>query len=230
MNFSGPLYKGVWIKRYKRFLVDVRLDSGETVTAHCPNTGSMMGCWREGAPVMLSHHPGKGRKLEYSLEIVKPGRCWVGVNTMMTNRIAEEAIKKKQITELSEYDFERRETPHGNSRFDFSLTKGKKRLYLEVKNVSLVEKGVAMFPDAKTERGAKHLEELAGICEKGGHGAVLFLVQRADAASFAPAEHIDPVFAEVLRSAVKKGVIPLSYRCSITSKNIVLDKPLKVTL
>lgn len=230
MNLPEPLYEGVWIKRYNRFLLDARLKSGEIVTAHCPNTGSMMGCGKEGAAVMLSRHPDKGRKLEYTLELVKPGRCWVGVNTMMTNRIAEESLKEGKIKELSGYEYERREAPYGRSRFDFSMTRGKKRLFLEVKNVTLIEKGVAMFPDSKTERGARHLEELAGICDGGGAAAVLFLVQRRDAESFAPAEHIDPAFAEALRHAVEKGVIAMSYRCSITRRKIALDKPLEVAL
>lgn len=230
MKFAEPLFRGTWVKRYKRFLVDVLMETGETLTAHCPNSGSMLGCGKEGAPVMLSHHPNKGRKLEYSLELVKPGRCWIGVNTMRTNRIVEEALKKKAVPELFDYDYERSEIPHGKSRFDFSMMKNGKRLFLEVKNVSLVEKGVAMFPDARTERGARHLDELAEICADGGRAAVLFLVQRNDAVGFAPAEHIDLAFANALRNAARSGVMTMAYRCNVTTRDISLATPLEIVL
>lgn len=215
-----PLTAGTLIKRYKRFLADVRLEGGRKVTAFCPNSGSMMGLADPGTPVLLSPSENPKRKTRWTLEAVKPGRVWVGVNTHLTNTFAASAIGKGLLkdTPLGGFKVERAEVPYGDSRLDFLLsremtrdkardkTRDKNKCYLEVKSVTLKIDGKAMFPDAVTTRGAKHMRELAGIADKGGRAAVLFLVQRADCSCFTPAAHIDPAYADSLTSAADSGV------------------------
>lgn len=154
-----PLIPGRLIKRYKRFLADIELPDGSTITAHCPNSGSMLGCNLPGSPVMLSISSNPNRKLTHTWELVQFGEYWIGLNTMLPNRLAEEAILDGTITELNGYRTLRREVPYGSerSRIDLLLEGDKGRCYVEVKNVTLVEGGMALFPDAVTERGQKHL-------------------------------------------------------------------------
>ena len=193
---SNPVnfISGRLIKRYKRFFADVKLDSGEIVTAHCPNTGSMMGLLTEGNIVYLSKTDNEKRKLKYTLEVVKVLGASVGVNTHRANRIVEEGIVEKKISSLGKkYDF-RREVKYGtNSRIDFLITNKKgEEIFVEVKNVTLSKrKGVAEFPDAITERGSKHLLELIDVVKKDKKAIMLFLVQRNDCKKFRIAEEID---------------------------------------
>ena len=205
------LIGGTLIKRYKRFLADVRLEGGRKVTAFCPNSGSMMGLKDPGTPVLLSASDNPERKTRWTLEAVKPGRVWVGVNTHLTNTFAARAIEMGLLdgSSLKGYHVDRAEVTHGDSRLDFLLSRNKTKdmesCYLEVKSVTLKIDNKAMFPDAVTTRGAKHMRELAGIAGKGGRAAVLFLVQRADCSCFAPAAHIDPVYERSLRDATNAG-------------------------
>ena len=229
---SNPVnfISGRLIKRYKRFFADVKLDSGEVVTAHCPNTGSMMGLLTEGNVVYLSKTDNEKRKLKYTLEIIRDEDASVGVNTHRANRIVEEAIIEKKITTLGKkYDF-RREVKYGtNSRIDFLITNKKgEEIFVEVKNVTLSKrKGVAEFPDAITERGSKHLLELIDVVKKNKRAIMLFLVQRDDCKKFRIAEEIDSIYKQNIMNAMKAGVEILWYGCSFVRNNIELDKKIK---
>jgi len=222
VKFSS-LLKGILIKRYKRFLADVRLEDGRTVTAHCPNTGSMMGCKKPGSPVYLSYHPSPHRKLAYTWEIVKVGRCWVGINTGNPNRIIAEAIAEGQIPELDGYGTLKREVPYGNrSRIDILLSEEDRKCYVEVKNVTLAHRGIAYFPDAVTTRGTKHLRELEQVVQQGYRGVMLFFVHRSDGKSFRPADFIDPEYGQTLRRAAENGVEVLVYGAKVSPRETVL--------
>ena len=229
---SNPVnfISGRLIKRYKRFFADVKLDSGETVTAHCPNTGSMMGLLTEGNVVYLSKTDNEKRKLKYTLEIIRDEDASVGVNTHRANRIVEEAIIENKITTLGKkYDF-RREVKYGtNSRIDFLITNKKgEEIFLEVKNVTLSKrKGVAEFPDAITERGSKHLLELIDVVKKNKRAIMLFLIQRNDCKKFRIAEEIDSIYKKNIVKAKKVGVEILCYSCSFIRNKIELDKKIK---
>jgi len=230
VNNPVEFISGRLIKRYKRFFADVKLDSGEVVTAHCPNTGSMMGLLTEGNIVYLSETDNEKRKLKYTLEIIKVQDACVGVNTHKANRIVEEGIVEKKISTLGKkYDF-RREVKYGkNSRIDFLITNKKgEEIYLEVKNVTLSKrKGIAEFPDAVTERGSKHLLELIDVVKKKRRAIMLFLVQRDDCKKFRIAEEIDTTYKKNIINAKQAGVEILCYSCSFVRNNIELDKKIK---
>ena len=230
MNNPVEFISGRLIKRYKRFFADVKLDSGKVVTAHCPNTGSMMGLLKEGNVVYLSKTDNEKRKLKYTLEIIKVQDACVGVNTHKANRIVEEGIFDKKISTLGKkYDF-RREVKYGkNSRIDFLITNKKdEEIFVEVKNVTLSKrKGIAEFPDAITERGSKHLLELIDVVKKNKRAIMLFLVQRNDCKKFRIAEEIDSIYKKNIMKAMKAGVEILCYSCSFVRNNIELDKKIK---
>jgi sugar fermentation stimulation protein A len=232
MKFSRPLISGKLIQRYKRFLADVQLDSGEVVTAHTANSGSMMGLTSPGNQVFLSYEDKATRKLHYSWEIVRSGSTLVGVNTSLPNKLVEEGIPLGVIKELRGYGEIRREVPYGkNSRIDLLLSKGgKAKCFVEVKNVTLVEEGKALFPDAVSERGQKHLLELAEVVKQ-GHRAVLFYVlQRNDSKVVAPADHIDEEYGKILRMVAKNGVEVLAYQAQVTPEEIALTEKVEVEL
>lgn len=215
---------GRLLRRYKRFLADVRLDTGRTVTAHCPNPGSMLGLAEPGMPVLLSDSRNPQRKLRLTLEMVKVGRIWVGVNTQRPNRVVTEAIRRGKVAELAGYDRIRNEVPYGkNSRIDVLLERGPaedpERCYVEVKNTTLSGGDghtMARFPDAVTARGLKHLDELIRERRKGNRAVMVYLVNRADCRTFAPADDIDPAYGNGLRKAHRAGVeiLPLQARCT----------------
>lgn len=232
MLFPAPLVRGTLVRRYKRFLSDVILEGGAMVTAHCANSGSMLGVCEPGAEVWLSHQPGKGRKLDYSWELVRVDGGLVGVNTMHPNRIVAEAIAMGAIPELSGYAGLRREVPYGRaSRIDLLLQgEGRPDCYVEVKNVHLRHGRAAAFPDAVTARGAKHLLELADMVARGARAVMLYLVQRDDCDHFTVAEAIDPVYARGLRRALDAGVEALCYGCCLSLEGISIDRPLPVRL
>jgi len=227
-----PLIPGRLIKRYKRFLADIELEDGSLVTAHCPNSGSMLGCNLPGSPVMLSVSPNPNRKLAHTWELVQVDGFWVGLNTMLPNRLAEEAILDGTIAELQGFPRLRREVPYGSerSRIDILLEGDQGRCFVEVKNVTLVEDGRALFPDAVTERGQKHLRELMEVVRNGDRGVILFTVQRGDGAAVAPADAIDPAYGRLLRQAVTQGVEALAYRALVAPHEIRLTQSLPVEL
>jgi sugar fermentation stimulation protein A len=222
MRFSAPLVPATLIRRYKRFLADVALPSGETVTAHCANPGSRIGLAAAGAPVWLSRSHNPKRKLGHSWELVEvdlgSGTELVGINTTNPNALAAEAIAAGLIPELTGYRSIRREVKYGkNSRVDFLLEEpGRPPCYVEVKNVHLMrQKGLAEFPDAVTKRGAKHLQELATVAAAGARAVMLFLVQIASAERFALARDIDPVYGLQFDLARAQGVEALARRCRL---------------
>ncbi len=218
------LLPGTLLKRYQRFLADVRLKNDAVVTAHCPNTGSMQGCCQSGRPVFLSMHNNPKRKLKYTWELIKMPDSLVGINTLIPNRLVAKAIAAGLIEELSGYENILREVKIGNhSRIDLLLTKENgNRCFVEIKNCTLVSDGVASFPDAVTSRGLKHLQELQKLVSNGCRCVMFYFIQRMDAREFSPADHIDALYAKTLREVVKKGVETVAYDVDIDLKGIRL--------
>lgn len=227
-----PLLKGTLVRRYKRFIVDVRLQNGHVVSAHCPNSGSMEACSEPGRPVYLSrHHDNPRRRLKYTWEIIAMPTSLVGVNTLVPNRLAKLAIQEQMIPELTGYDTVRSEVKYGtNSRIDLLLTRNSSRCFVEVKNCTLVSDGIACFPDAVTARGLKHLVELQGQVRLGHRAVMFYLVQRMDAQVFKTADHIDPAYGKELRKALKNGVETLVYDVELDLRGIRLNKPLPLLI
>ncbi len=236
MKFETKLLKGKLVKRYKRFFSDVVLENGDTVVAHCANSGSMLSVKPEGAPVWISPANNPKRKLKYTWEIVQIEGHNVGINTGHPNRIVAEAIEAGEISELAGYDSLRREVKYGkNSRIDMLLeAEGKPPCYVEVKNVTmkrdLTPKGNAEFPDSVTTRGAKHLGELADMVSEGHRAAMFYLVQRGDCPRFSVAGDIDPDYKAGLAVAIKAGVEVLCYQCDVTPEEISISGPLPMDL
>jgi sugar fermentation stimulation protein A len=231
MRFPTPLIPGILVRRYKRFLADVELSSGEVVTVHCANPGAMLGVNMPGLKVWLRDHSAtSSRKLPWSWEIVEAEGTLIGVNTSLPNRLVEEALAANRIKELAGYDPARREVKYGKaSRVDFLLEKaGSPRCFVEVKNVHLKREGRAEFPDSVTARGAKHMAELADQVKAGDRAVVLFVVQRDDCASFAPAADIDPAYAAAFRAARAAGVEAICYGCKVSPDAIELSHAMPV--
>ena len=237
MKLPSPLTRGTLVQRYKRFLADVRLESGEVVTATCPNTGSMLGLTRPGNTVWLSRSANPSRKYPYTWEMLELSDgervARVGINTGNPNAIVAEAIADGRIPELTGYSSARREVKYGrNSRIDILLeAPGRPRCFVEVKNVHLSRRlHIAEFPDCRTERGAKHLEELAEVARSGDRAVMLYLVQRDDAREMTLAADLDAAYATCFASAVKAGVEALAYCCTLTDTEILLDRSLPFKL
>ena len=225
MKFERKLIPGILIQRYKRFLADVKLDSGETVTAHCPNSGSMKSCKEPGWKVLLSQSDNPKRKLKYTWEMVHNEKCWIGINTHLANKLAVEAIYNGTIAELQGYESLRTEVKYGqNSRIDILLASGEKKCYVEVKNVTLVEDGFYKFPDAVTTRGQKHLRELQEMMRQGHRAVMLYVIQRNDGGIFKPAAEIDPVYSRSLQEAYANGVEILPCLANVSEDEIYLQK------
>lgn len=231
MKMPQPSYNGVLLRRYKRFLADVQLADGSTVTVHCPNSGSMMGCAQPGSPVLLSRSNNPTRKYPFTWELVKVGATWVGINTGRPNSLVHEAIREGAVPELAGYDTIRPEIRYGkNSRIDLLLSGPAAPCYVEVKNVTLVEGETALFPDAVTERGQKHLQELMQVVRDGARGVIFFVVQREDASCVVPADRIDPEYGRLLRKAVQQGVEGLAYQANVNPEEIRLVRRLPILL
>jgi sugar fermentation stimulation protein A len=235
MRFTAPLVPATLVRRYKRFLADVALPCGETVTAYCANPGSMIGLAAPGAPVWLSRSENPKRKLGHSWELVEvdlgSGTELVGINTTNPNALAAEAIAAGIIPELAGYGTTRREVKYGrNSRVDFVLeAPGRPPCYVEVKNVHLMrQKGLAEFPDAVTKRGTKHLEELAAMAAAGARAVMLFLVQIASAERFALARDIDPTYGMQFDRARAQGVEALARRCRLSRDAIEVAEAIAI--
>lgn len=224
-----PLIQGTLIKRYKRFLADVKLEDGSVVTAHCPNSGSMSTCSESGRPVYISRSNNPKRKLAYTWELIDMGSSLVGTNTNIPNRLVKAASIAQDISELSGYErVESEVTINAHTRLDLMLSDPDKgRCYVEIKNCTLVTDGHAKFPDAVTTRGLKHIEELRQLKKNGHRCAMFYLIQRMDAQLFSPADHIDPAYGIELRKAFDEGVEILVYDTVITTSSISIGK--KVT-
>ena len=230
MKFPNPLISGRLIKRYKRFLSDIELESKHQVVAHCPNPGSMMGLAEPGSQVWLAPVDSPTRKLKYSWELVECARGLVGINTGHANAIVAEAIQAGRVAALTGYPKLRREVRYGkNSRIDILLeAPDRPPCYVEVKNVTLSRApDVAEFPDAVTKRGSKHLGELSKVVESGGRAVSFYLAQRADCARFAIAADIDAEYARAYESAVNRGVEVLCYGCQVSPEAVDLGQPLR---
>lgn len=223
MRFPVPLTSGRLVRRYKRFLADCLLDSGEEVTAHVANSGSMLGLATPGSRVYLARSSDPKRKLAWSWQLVEAGGALVGIDTGLSNRIVAEAIAEGRIPALAGYETLRREVPYGaRSRVDMLLEgEGRPHCYVEVKSVTLSRRsGVAEFPDAVTARGAKHLAELAAMVEMGARAVLLYLVQRGDCDRFELAADIDPTYAAAAQAARAAGVEMLVVRAEVTPAGI----------
>ncbi|OKH88399.1 DNA/RNA nuclease SfsA [Thalassospira sp. TSL5-1] len=230
MHLPSPLLHGKLIQRYKRFLADIELDSGETVTAHCANPGAMTGLKDAGISVWLSTSDNPKRKLKYSWELCQVGDAMVGINTAHPNAIVEEAILTGKIPELAGYETLKREVKYGqNSRIDILLSDPQRGLcYVEVKNVHLKRDeavpGLAEFPDAVTKRGAKHLDEMAEMVAQGHRAVMFYLIQRTDCAAFTLASDIDPHYAARFASATQNGVEAIAYDCLIDTISVTVNQ------
>lgn len=225
MRFPNPLVKGTLIKRYKRFLTDVELESGDMVTAHCANPGSMLGLTDPGLEVWLSPAVNPERKLRYTWEMVHDGRALVGINTAHPNGLVAEAIEAGTITELQGYGSRRREVKYGrNSRIDILLEGNGPACYVEVKNVHLSRvPGAAEFPDSVTARGAKHLVEMTDMVAQGHRAIMVYLIQRDDCDHLSIAADIDPNYDEELTRALESGVEAVAYSCKLTPEAITVE-------
>ncbi|RED51992.1 DNA/RNA nuclease SfsA [Aestuariispira insulae] len=236
MEFETALQPGRLIKRYKRFLADVTLPDGRLVTAHCANSGSMMGLKDEGSQVWLSPNSNPKAKLDWRWELASQGGVPVGINTSRPNAIVADAIEAGRIPELTGHDSLRREVKYGqNSRIDILLEKDGRKTYVEVKNVTLRRPDGphperAEFPDAVTARGAKHLNELADMVAEGHRAVMFYLVQRPDCLDFGLAEDIDPAYISAFRAARNAGVEALCYDCDVSADGIHIRKPLPIRI
>lgn len=230
MQFSKPLVHGKLIKRYKRFLADVVLDSGEIVIAHCTNSGSMKTCIEEGAEVYLTHVDDPKRKTKYTWEMIKINDDWIGINTGIPNVLVYEAIRDQKIVDLDRYTEAKREVKFEDSRFDVFAKNNEEECFVEVKNVSMKVGEYARFPDAVTTRGKKHLETLIRVKESGMRAVMFYVIQRSDVSVFGPAYGIDPTYAEALKKAIDNGVEVFAYQAKVTPKGIELIKQLSVDL
>ncbi|MDC0164491.1 DNA/RNA nuclease SfsA [Candidatus Pelagibacter bacterium] len=231
MNFKNKLISGLFIKRYKRFFVDVKINN-QIVTAHCPNTGSMLGLLKKDNKVWVSKSNNPNRKLKYTLEIIEDKKSKIGVNTHFANKIVLHALQNNLIKEFKNILEIKPESKFGkNTRFDFLVTNKKDKIFIEVKNVTFSrKKSLAEFPDAVTTRGLKHINELLNAGKKNYKIFILYLIQREDCETFVIAKDIDPNYAIALSKAVKKNLNIVCYDCKFSSKGIKLNKKIKIII
>jgi len=225
MKFKVRLLQGALIKRYKRFFIDIKYKN-KIITAHCPNSGSMMGLLDRGNKAWFSLSNNPKRKLKYTLEMIEVKNKKVGINTLLTNKIVLEALKHKKINSLNKFNHIKTESKFSDgTRFDFLLSNDKEKCFLEVKNVTLLrENKIAEFPDAITSRGTKHLNELCNAKKKGYQSYILYLIQRENCNSFKIAKDIDEEYKIAFSKALKSGVKILCYDCKLNSEEIKLNK------
>ena len=231
MNFESKLISGKFLKRYKRFFVDIKIKE-TIITAHCPNTGSMMGLLKEGNKVWVSKSQNPNRKLKYTLEIIEVEKNKVGINTHSTNKIFLKALKDKKLKIFNNFQFIKTEEKYNkNTRFDFLLEDSKKKLFIEIKNVTLLrKKGIGEFPDSITARGSKHINELVNASRDGYEVYLIFVIQREDCKSFRIAKDIDVDYYNTLKKAIKNKLKVLCYDCKFSSKGISINKSINFKL
>ncbi len=241
MKFPTTLVSGRFLRREKRFFIHARLDDGTEVVAHTNNTGSMRGCLAEGARLWLSPADNPARKLKWTLEIVEAAavdpqgreiQVLVGVNTTLANKLVVESISAGLIPALAGFDDLKTEIRYGSrkSRIDILLEGEGQKVWVEVKNVSLVERGHARFPDAPTERGRKHLRELQDMVDAGDRAALVFCIQRGDALTVGPADDIDPEYGRLLRKAEAAGVEIIGVGARVSPQSISIQRLIKTSL
>ena len=229
MRFGKKIVGGIFLERPNRYLARVEVE-GEEVLAHVPDPGRLPGLMLAGRKVRLTHQPSPTRKTDYTLVLVRHGSIWVSTFPVFANSLVKDALTEGTLPFLKGYSDFASEVKVDNSRFDFKLTFPQSPAYVEVKSVSLVEKGVGRFPDAPTERGVKHVKELIDLCTKGYRSAVVFVSQRSDTRSITCNDDIDPVFGEWLRKAHDSGVEIYGMNCKVTPTTISLNKAVKVVL
>lgn len=222
MQFKSKLLEGRLIKRYKRFLADIELISGEVVTAHCTNSGSMKSCIEEGAPVFVSLSDNPNRKTRYTWEMIYMNNGWIGINTSIPNILVFDALKNRKIDGLTDFETIKREVKFGDSRFDIYAENEIEKCFIEVKNVSMKVGRFARFPDSITSRGTKHLNTLIKLKKEGVRAVMIYIIQREDVDIFGPAWHIDTEYSNTLSRAFDMGVevIPLVTEISENGINI----------
>ena len=231
MQFSPPLETVTLLRRYKRFLADVERSDQTVITVHCPNTGTMLSCSTAGSKAAISLATNPGRKYPHTLEMVKANDIWVGVNTSRTNSLVAEAIHEGQIAGFAKAATVTREvTIAAHCRLDLHISQPSGETWMEIKNCSLAEEGCALFPDAVSLRGQKHLRELTLLARAGKQAAIFFLVQRADTDHFRPADRIDPVYGQLLREAEIAGVTILAYQAEVSPTGIAVTNRLPCQL
>jgi sugar fermentation stimulation protein A len=232
MQFDVPPLEGRFQRRYKRFFADVELADGTILTAHCPNTGSLLGCKDEGNPAWLRDSGDPKRKLRFTWQAVQVGSTWVNVDTNLPNRVVREAFEERRVPGFEAITNIRSEVKYGeNSRIDLLLEDEDGRaVYVEVKNTTLAEGDVALFPDAVTTRGLKHLGELARVVEEGHRALQLFFISRDDVESFRPAVDIDPEYCRALLAAAERGVEVRAFTAKVTAQEVSLHRELPVDL
>lgn len=251
MKFQGLLESGRLLKRYKRFFADIQLSDSSIITAHVPNTGSLMGCLEPGSPCRMTYLDSPKRKLKYTLQMIKSSASWVGINTSLSNHLVWEAFTTRSVPHWKGLEFGQREVKISrDSRIDLVLWKNRygpsspdQRLsiadfenqkfhFVEIKNVTLARGRQAQFPDAQTERGRKHLRELMFLMEKGHSSEIFFTVQREDCDLFSPAFDIDPEYARLLAQAIEKGLVVTAVPCVLDEESINLNpcRPLKLQI
>lgn len=233
MQFDSPLVAGTLIKRYKRFLADVKLDDGREVTAHSPNTGSMLGCAEPGSRVWLRDTANPKRKYPFAWELTTSIEgSLVGINTGIVNGLVSDAIESGVVQQLQGYESIRQEVKYGqeNSRIDLLLEGSDKApCYVEIKNVTALQQpGVAIFPDAVSKRGTRHLRELQYMIKSGKRAVIFYCIQREDVNCFQPADHIDAEYGQVLRQAIDAGVEAMAYVAQVSPGEICLRRQVEI--
>ena len=229
MKFKETLLQGIFIKRYKRFFVDIKYKN-KIITAHCPNTGSMMGLLSKKNNVLFSKTDNPNRKLKYTLQIIKNQNRLVGVNTHLTNKLVSESLINKKIKTLAKFNLIQSEVKFSEkTRFDFLISNDKEKCFVEVKNVTLSrENKIAEFPDSPTSRGIKHLNDLSLAIQKGFKAYILYVIQRNDCKFFKIATDIDKNYKFSFEKALKNGVKILCYNCKLSNEEIKLNKEVKL--
>jgi sugar fermentation stimulation protein A len=232
MQFPAAPLRGRFLRRYQRFFAEVELAGGERLSAHCPNTGSLLGCLEPDSPVWLRDSANPARKLRYTWQAVRCGSGWVNVDTALPNRVLAEALEHGLVPELAGYERRAREVRYGHgSRIDLLLSGPRRaRCFVEVKSTTLRQGPAALFPDAPTERGRKHLAELERVARRGERAVQFFFVSRADVELFRPADLIDPEYGRALRRAARAGVEILAWTARVEPRRLELAKRLPVDL
>ena len=229
MNLGDRIVDGIFLERHNRYLAKVTIE-GVEVFAHVPDPGRLPGLMIPGRKVRLVYNPGPKRKTDFTLVLVRHGSLWVSVYPVFANALVKKALEKRSLPFLTGYEKFVSEVKMGNSRFDFQLEFGGSLAYVEVKSVSLVEDTVGKFPDAPTERGVKHLQELIELRKQGTRAAVLFISQRSDTRSIVPNDAVDPKFGDWLRKAHEQGVELYGHNCKVTSSSVSLENPVAIVL
>jgi sugar fermentation stimulation protein A len=229
MKLGERMVDGVFLERPNRYLAHVEVD-GQKVSAHVPDPGRLPGLMIPQRRVRLIHNPSAKRKTDYTLVLVKHGRIWVSVFPVFANRLVGDALTKRALPGFSDYIDFASEVKMGHSRFDFRLNFSDGPMWVEVKSVSLVEQTVGKFPDAPTERGRRHVEELIELKRKGNRTAVMFVSQRSDTRTITSNDAIDPEFGVRLREAKEAGVELYGFNCKVTASSVTLDCPVEVVL